>query len=154
MEMVDPKKIERVVKQVFRIMLTVTLIVVAGLALLTWTVGPGPRVGHRTENLLRNIDLACTTYLHDWGTYPPGDEADLVRCLTTEVTRGDEPSLGPYLNFDGKPANRTNTAIVDGWGNPIRYRCSGTRRPGSYDLWSVGPDGKDGTDDDIGNWED
>ena len=105
-------------------------------------------------NLLRNIDLACNTYLNDWGTYPLGDETHLVRCLTTEVKRGDRPSLGPYLTFDGKPANRTKTAIVDGWGNPIRYRCPGTHRPGSFDLWSLGRDGVDGTDDDLCTWED
>jgi general secretion pathway protein G len=42
----------------------------------------------------------------------------------------------------------------DPWGNPFRYRASGDdlHNKDSFDLWSAGPDGKDGTDDDIKNW--
>jgi len=25
--------------------------------------------------------------------------------------------------------------------------------PDSYDVWSMGPDGQSGTEDDIGNWQ-
>ena len=49
---------------------------------------------------------------------------------------------GPYL--DKLP--------VDPWGNPYVYYYPGKHNPSSYDLLSVGPDGKEGTDDDIGNW--
>src|SRR5690606_29368074 len=41
----------------------------------------------------------------------------------------------------------------DPWGNPYKYTAEGKRNSGKYDFWSMGPDGKDGTDDDIGNWE-
>jgi general secretion pathway protein G len=37
----------------------------------------------------------------------------------------------------------------DGWGWPFIYRFPGKKDPGSYDLISVGPDGKEGTPDDI-----
>lgn len=40
----------------------------------------------------------------------------------------------------------------DPWGNPYQYRFPGTHNPGSYDLWSNGPDGVESSDD-IGNWE-
>jgi general secretion pathway protein G len=49
---------------------------------------------------------------------------------------------GPYL--DALP--------VDPWGNPYIYYYPGKHNQGTYDLLSVGPDGKEGTDDDIGNW--
>jgi general secretion pathway protein G len=42
----------------------------------------------------------------------------------------------------------------DPWGNPYKYLSEGKKNPKGYDFWSMGPDGKDGTDDDIGNWED
>jgi general secretion pathway protein G len=42
---------------------------------------------------------------------------------------------------------------ADPWGNRYQYACPGTRNPDSFDLWSFGPDGVNGTDDDIGNWE-
>lgn len=41
----------------------------------------------------------------------------------------------------------------DPWGNPYQYQAKGKKNPDGYDLWSNGPDGKNGTDDDIGNWE-
>jgi general secretion pathway protein G len=31
--------------------------------------------------------------------------------------------------------------------------CPGTHNPDSYDVWSLGPDGINGTQDDIGNWK-
>ena len=34
-----------------------------------------------------------------------------------------------------------------------RISFCGNRNGDSYDVWSVGPDGQDGTADDIGNWE-
>jgi general secretion pathway protein G len=49
---------------------------------------------------------------------------------------------GPYL--DNVPQ--------DPWGNPYVYTYPGRHNPNGYDLMSVGPDGKAGTDDDIGNW--
>jgi general secretion pathway protein G len=41
---------------------------------------------------------------------------------------------------------------VDPWGNPYIYYYPGKHNPASYDLLSTGPDGREGTDDDIGNW--
>jgi general secretion pathway protein G len=29
----------------------------------------------------------------------------------------------------------------------------GKHNTDSFDVWSVGPDGQDGTEDDIGNWQ-
>ncbi|MEX2316618.1 MAG: type II secretion system protein GspG [Pirellulales bacterium] len=49
---------------------------------------------------------------------------------------------GPYLREKPKP---------DPWGNDYRYSSPGTRNPKSFDIWSAGPDGQDGTADDIGN---
>jgi len=51
---------------------------------------------------------------------------------------------GPYLEGSSIP--------VDPWGNPYQYDPSGTRNPNRPDIWSLGPDGVDNTDDDIGNW--
>lgn len=44
------------------------------------------------------------------------------------------------------------SALKDPWGNDYRYRNPGTHNPTGYDIFSVGPDGKEGTADDIGNW--
>lgn len=51
---------------------------------------------------------------------------------------------GPYLNEE---------ISKDPWGNPYQYAAEGKRNTDMYDFWSNGPDGKSGTDDDIGNWD-
>lgn len=51
---------------------------------------------------------------------------------------------GPYIEDIAQ--------LRDPWGNELQYRYPGTRNEDSYDLWSYGPDGQDGTEDDIGNW--
>jgi len=40
---------------------------------------------------------------------------------------------------------------LDPWGNPYQYKVPGNHGM-DFDVWSFGPDGQDGTDDDIGNW--
>ncbi len=52
---------------------------------------------------------------------------------------------GPYFDPPKVP--------VDPWGNPYVYYYPGKHNASSYDLLSMGPDGKEGTDDDIGNWQ-
>ena len=49
---------------------------------------------------------------------------------------------GPYL--DKIP--------MDPWGNNYVYYYPGKHNQSSYDLLSVGPDGKEGTDDDVVSW--
>lgn len=41
----------------------------------------------------------------------------------------------------------------DPWGNDYQYVAPGKHNTDSFDVWSNGPDGQNGTDDDIGNWE-
>ena len=49
---------------------------------------------------------------------------------------------GPYLKEDP----------VDPWGSDYQYKAPGTQSGKPYDLWSMGPDKKNGGGDDIGNW--
>ncbi len=55
---------------------------------------------------------------------------------------GAEDWGGPYLK----------ELKNDPWRNPFRLVVPGKKNTNSYDVYSVGPDGQDGTDDDIGNW--
>jgi hypothetical protein len=43
-------------------------------------------------------------------------------------------------------------ALRDVWGSDIQYRFPAKMSREPYDLWSLGPDARSGTDDDIGNW--
>ena len=42
---------------------------------------------------------------------------------------------------------------VDPWQHPYVYTFPGKHRTSSYDLMSMGPDGKVGGDDDVVNWQ-
>ncbi|HEX4053972.1 MAG TPA: type II secretion system major pseudopilin GspG [Tepidisphaeraceae bacterium] len=64
-----------------------------------------------------------------------------------------EEGIGALVNNPGNLPNwhktlDTNTAPVDPWGHPYIYRCPGTNG-NDYDLLSAGPDGREGTPDDI-----
>ncbi|MGA9453434.1 MAG: type II secretion system major pseudopilin GspG [Verrucomicrobiia bacterium] len=106
-----------------------------------------PRIAGKSEqaretaaraDIFGGIKTALDSYEVDNGFYPKSLQ-DLIQ----------QPSNarnwhGPYLD----PA----TLPIDPWGNPYVYYYPGKHNPTGYDLLSVGPDGKEGTDDDIGNW--
>lgn len=75
----------------------------------------------------------------DNGYYPKGKSGlnDLV-----SAPRDAKNWRGPYLKEVPK----------DPWGNEYVYECPGKNNPTSYDVSSMGPDGKVGGDDDITNW--
>jgi general secretion pathway protein G len=56
---------------------------------------------------------------------------------------GEDNWNGPYL--------RKRTIPKDPWGNQYVYKAEGNRGI-DYDIYSLGPDEVDGTEDDIGNW--
>ena len=49
--------------------------------------------------------------------------------------------------FGGSPYSNDTLTVEDSWGNEIHYECPAPFL--SYRLWSSGPDGTDGTSDDI-----
>jgi hypothetical protein len=55
---------------------------------------------------------------------------------------------GPYIN----PEYIAKLAAP--WSNEYRYVSPGTRSSRAFEVWSIGGDGVDGTDDDIGSWMD
>jgi general secretion pathway protein G len=57
--------------------------------------------------------------------------------------QGETHWQGPYLN----------KMPTDPWGHDYVCRFPGKQNPNSFDLFSVGPDGRAGTDDDIVNWK-
>jgi general secretion pathway protein G len=74
-----------------------------------------------------------------------------------EVDNGFYPkNLGELLQ---QPSNAKNwhgpyldKVPQDPWGNNYLYYYPGRHNTAFYDLLSIGADGKEGTEDDIGNW--
>jgi len=80
--------------------------------------------------------------------------------MTYRVHMGNYPStelgLGALLNKPSDEAVNWQGPYIkklsnDPWGKPYQYAFPGTRNTDSYDIWSLGPDGKE-SEDDIGNW--
>ncbi len=86
---------------------------------------------------LTNIETALDAFEVDYGRFP-----DSLEALMNPPATGTTPRQ-PYLN----------KLPVDPWGQPFVYRFPGTHNAGSYDLFSCGPDGREGGTDDITNWQ-
>jgi len=89
---------------------------------------------------IANMETALDTFEVDAGRYPTQEEA--LHALVDQPS-GVKEWHGPYIKR-GVPK--------DPWGNDYIYRFPGQVNRSGYDLLSCGPDGKEGTDDDITNW--
>jgi len=94
-----------------------------------------------------------------------------ITATQTDINGGIKSAIGNYEVDNGfyprslqdllqQPANAKNwhgpyleKLPIDQWGNPYVYYYPGKHNQTGYDLLSVGPDGKEGTEDDIGNWQ-
>ena len=90
---------------------------------------------------VNSMSTVMDLYRLDMNKYP-GTIKDL-NDAPTDSALADKWN-GPYLKSALKP---------DPWSNEYQYASPGKKNTSSYDLWSNGPDGQSGTDDDIGNWE-
>jgi general secretion pathway protein G len=52
---------------------------------------------------------------------------------------------GPYLEGTKIP--------LDPWDHEYKFAAPGKHNSDAFDVWSSGPDGQDGNEDDLGNWE-
>ena len=86
---------------------------------------------------IKTFEMSIDLYQMDTGDFPESLN-DIVK------DTGDPNWKGPYL--------RQRTIPKDPWRQEYVYNRTGTRGI-NYDLYSVGKDGVEGTDDDIANWE-
>lgn len=127
-------------KQAFTLVELLLVVVILG-ALAAMIV---PRLVGRTEqakisiakaDIASNIPLALDLYELDNGKYPAN-----LQALITEPS-GSKNWNGPYIKQEP----------VDPWGNEYKYRYPPSNSR-DYDLYSLGPDEAEGTDD-IVNWK-
>lgn len=102
----------------------------------------------RAKMDIQAFEAALDMYYAHNGRYPTTEQG--LRALIARPTTEPVPQnwQGPYLKHGKLPK--------DPWGNDYRYICPGKRNVDSFDLYSLGRDGKEGgtgLDADIGNWE-
>jgi general secretion pathway protein G len=91
---------------------------------------------------LENINLALNRFEIDLGRFPTGSEG--LNALIERPGDNAKAWQGPYLDGTAIP--------LDQWSNAWNYRQPGQHRSDGFDLWSNGPDGREGGGDDIANW--
>ena len=125
----------------------IVVIIIAALAAMVV-----PRLAGRSEqarvaiaeaDINSNIGTALKLYELDNGNFPTTVQG--LDALLSKLSSVPAPINwnGPYL--EKKP--------VDPWKNPYQYKCPGIHNTAGYDLYSLGKDGIEGTEDDIANWE-
>lgn len=89
---------------------------------------------------IARIATTVSSFEIDTGRFPTTDEGIAALMAQPSNVNGWR---GPYLE----------RAPKDPWGSEYQYRYPGQKNPEGFDLWSFGPDGRDGGNDDIGNWD-
>jgi len=100
------------------------------------------RIG-AAESQLGVFSTSLDAYELDNGRYPSTEQG--LKALAKKPSTPPIPKRwkGPYMQKESSQ---------DPWGGKYNYKSPGTHNPRSYDLYSFGPDGKEGGDDDITNW--
>lgn len=103
-----------------------------------------------TRTKLKSLESYIQRYQLDMRHNPTEEEGGLEALIVQPAAADDGAAAdrwrGPYAKSE---------QLVDAWGNPFTYEPA---EPGlddagaEYRLWSNGPDGESGTDDDIRNW--
>jgi general secretion pathway protein G len=123
----------------------------AGIAIFAMV---GQREGAKkdiTDIKIKELKNALDAYNMNIGHYPTEEEGGLTALLTKPSFSDEvlgEKWRGPYLTE--KPR--------DPWGNEFHYEATQAGTPEAAltpcKVWSNGPDGQDGTEDDIKSWSD
>jgi len=127
--------------------LMIVVIIIAALSAMVV-----PRLSNRSEqakiavaeaDINSNIGLALKLYKLDNGRYPTTNQG--IKSLFTKPSSSPAPKNwnGPYLE----------TEALDPWKVEYGYKSPGAHNANGYDLYSLGPDGLDNTEDDITNWK-
>jgi general secretion pathway protein G len=96
----------------------------------------------KAESEIANMGTALSRFEIEVGRFPTSEEG-LQALVTSPGGLPEGKWAGPYLE-KGVPK--------DPWGNAYVYRYPGANNLNGYDLYSMGPDGRDGNDD-ITNWQ-
>jgi general secretion pathway protein G len=111
------------------------MVVVAIIGLLMGTVGVVAYNRYKKAKLtnaaqvINNIKQALVHFAMDNKDPCPKDLSEL--------------KTGKYIDKEAK----------DPWGEALGFKCPGEHDTDSADVWSKGPDRKEGTEDDIKSWE-
>ncbi len=125
------------------LLVLVILVIIGSLAVVAY--GPIQRSAFikAADAQIKAFKTPLQAFRLDQGNFPNTSQG--LQALRAEPSDLAVPGKwnGPYLD---------SQVPLDPWGNPYRYESPGKQQTDWPDIWSYGPDGMDGTEDDIGNW--
>jgi general secretion pathway protein G len=134
------------------VLLVIVILVTLAALVLPNFAGVGDKAKKDATALqIKGLEDSLEIFKNHIGRYPTTEEG--LKALNDKEQIQDEELAkkwsGPYT---GK-GESTTFNVKDQWGHEFRYTCPGEHNTKSYDLYSAGPDGQEGTEDDIMNWE-
>ena len=122
------------------LLVMVILVVLAAVVVPRFTIRTEQARTTAAKTDISALDTALDSFEVDCGRYPSNEEG-LGALL--QPPANTQNWHGPYLKKSSIP--------TDPWNNPYVYRYPGSHNVNGYDLFSMGPDGREGNDD-IDNW--
>jgi len=121
------------------LLVLVIIAILAGIVGVRFAGQSGKAKEKAAKAQIVNLSSALKTYEIDTGGFPTTQQGlDALMNDPGQVSGWQGPYLDAAVEFDP-------------WGNAYQYRAPGTHN-NDFDLYSFGPDGSSGTDDDITNW--
>ena len=125
------------------ILVIALLMLLAGVAV----VNVGGLFTSEAEKLTRlkvtqSLEAPLFQFKVDTGSYPTTEQGIIALLKKPAGDRGKWK--GPYV--------KDEESLHDAWGSVLQYRYPSSRKPGGYELYSLGED-KTESEDDIRNWE-
>lgn len=129
------------------------LVVLAILVLIMSMVGPRILGSRKKANVnaaksqIGMLRASLETYEVDMKGFPSTEQGLVALIESPESEGGKSAWDGPYINKSALPK--------DPWGREYQYEYPPTHgKDSNYpDIWSLGEDGEDSTDDDVVSWE-
>ncbi|MBM3239337.1 type II secretion system protein GspG [Candidatus Poribacteria bacterium] len=124
------------------LLVVITILGILATAVVTSGIMKAPgkaKVGVAVTSIA-SFETSLDFYMKDVDHYPSTEEG--LEALWKAPDGADEWD-GPYVK---KPQ------FTDPWKNPYIYRSPSDRPGYYYEIISMGPDGKEGTEDDITSW--
>jgi len=143
------KQIKRGSRSGFTLLEILLVVIIIGMLVGVAVVHLGGKVKESkitaTRDQIHNYESALDLYELDNGVLPSTEQGLNALIAVPSGTPAPSNWKGPYL----KPP----IIKKDQWNRDFKYVCPGVHNTSTYDIYSAGPDGQEGNEDDIGNWQ-
>lgn len=119
------------------IVLGIIAVILGGSIAVVGKLGDGAKLQRFTSDV-NTISSAISTYKLNAGTAPTTQQG--LQALVTKPTSTPVPKRWTQL---------AKEIPLDPWQKPYQYRNPGKKDPSDFEIYTSGPDGQEGTEDDM-----